>query len=291
MRKGYFSLEKNSLHISYEKARKFSPYIQVAAVWSDRTLSDREAWARFFEVLDYCPEKRFISSAKELDASVSEKGRGLILAVEGARLLCGDISRLDILYSAGVRFLTLVWEGEDIIGGAHGTESGLTPFGRECVSRCFELGIVPDVSHGSRKLCAEVIEMARASGKSIVATHSNSFFVNPHQRNLTEVEFSDIISVGGIVGISLAPQHLTENGVASLCDVVRHIMHYVSLGGVGSVALGCDFDGIDTTPAELSDISCLDRLYGALLSEGLSEDEADRIFFKNAYDFVRRTIK
>ncbi len=232
----------------------------------------------------------FITDRASLE-SVAEGGdSGLILAVEGARLLCGDIGNLDYLYSCGVRFLTLTWAHTDIIGGAHGTDTPLTPFGREVVEKCFDLGIVPDVSHASRKVCAEVTDMARHAGKRITATHSNSFSVHNHERNLTDREFSDIISLGGIVGISLAPEHL-GCGPVGIGDAVRHILHYISVGGISSVALGCDFDGIDSPPEGLGDISHLPRLYDALAHAGLSEDDADRVFWKNAFDFARDELR
>ena len=57
------------------------------------------------------------------------------------------------------------------------------------------------------------------------------------------------------------------------------------------MALGCDFDGIDSPPEGLGDISHLPRLYDALAHAGLSEDDADRVFWKNAFDFARDELR
>lgn len=293
MKKGGYSFRDSPLHISEGKASAFSPYIQCAAVWSDRSLSDEEAWDNFFVVTDHFRDVtgyRFIKNGEQLDCAVREKKTGFILTCEGARLLNGKTERLDILYERGVRILTLTWAGHDIIGGSHGTDFPLTDFGRDVVRRCFEIGIIPDVSHGSRRVAKEVCDMAKEYKKAPVATHSNSFSVYSHQRNLTDEEFSYIISLGGIVGISLAPEHLAKKD-AGIGDVVRHIKHYVNLGGISSVALGCDFDGISSTPAGIADISELDRLFYALCDAGFSEDSAERIFFTNAYDFLKKNIK
>ena len=43
-------LTKNNLHISLEKAKIFKPYIQVMAIWSDKRLSNNEAYNNFFRV-------------------------------------------------------------------------------------------------------------------------------------------------------------------------------------------------------------------------------------------------
>lgn len=42
MRNRGCGIAANDLHISYEKSAAFSPYVQVAAVWSDSSLSDEE---------------------------------------------------------------------------------------------------------------------------------------------------------------------------------------------------------------------------------------------------------
>lgn len=292
MYKGKYTFKDNPLHISEKKARDFSPYIQACAVWSDSSLSDEEAWDTFFRVTNYFKEitkYKFIKTTEDLEKTVCNAENGIILACEGARILNGDISRLDKLFDEGVRLLTLTWAGNDIIGGAHGTAFGLTDFGKDVVERCFELGIIPDISHASRKTAAEVFEIAKMHKKPPIATHSNSYTQHSHQRNLTDREFSYIISLGGIVGISLAPEHLSENG-ADISDVLRHIKHYINLGGISSVALGCDFDGISSTPEGLSDISCLDRLFDTLVRNGLSEDNAERVFFTNAYEFLKENL-
>ena len=84
------------------------------------------------------------------------------------------IENLKKLYDMGVRFLTLVWAGECSLGGAHDTDIGLTDFGYEVLNGCFELGIVPDVSHASDVMFWQVYEEAKRRGKPFVATHSNS---------------------------------------------------------------------------------------------------------------------
>ena len=77
------ALSKNSLHISYEGAKKFKPYVQVMAIWSDFRLSNDEAFESFFGVLNYA-RLQGLSFARKLSEI---KDRALILAVEDARLL------------------------------------------------------------------------------------------------------------------------------------------------------------------------------------------------------------
>ncbi len=286
------SLAANDLHISLNKAAPFETYIQTMAVWSDHHLSDEAAWERFFGIQSYLKEQLTICdlplfrNGQELATAAK---RGVILAVEDARLLAGQLTRLDMLYDCGVRFLTLTWSGKTCIGGSHDTDAPLTDFGRAAVNRCFSLGIVPDISHASRQVTAEVLAMAKDAKRPVIATHSNAFACRQHTRNLTDAEFRAVAESGGVVGISLAPEHLA-NDVCGIKNVVSHIRHYLSLGGESALCLGCDFDGIDTTPDGLSDLSCLPSLADALSDAGVSDTVIRRIFFENAYGFAVKNI-
>lgn len=282
-----YALNDRRLHVTPEKASDFGCYIQVAAVWSDHELSDDEAWARFDRVVDryksFDGSMPLLTPDKALDAR-----RAVILSVEGARLLSKDLSRLDHLYRRGVRILTLNWSGCDCVGGAWDTDDGLTDFGKALVERCFELGIIPDVSHSSRMGIAQATALAKKHSKCIIASHSNSYTVCSHRRNLTDSEFRGITDVGGIVGISLCPAHLSS-GSAGISDVIRHICHYIELGGEHAVVLGCDFDGISEVPEGIEDISSLPRLFESLCRE-VGESTAKRVFFENAYEFLKNNF-
>jgi membrane dipeptidase len=174
-----------------------------------------------------------VKSASEFLSAWKRGKAAAFLAVEDARLLDGDLSRLDILHSRGIRYLTLTWGGKSCIGGAHDTDLGLTEFGRTVVEKCFELSIFADISHGSEALADEVISLAYQCNKPIIASHSNSFSAYPHTRNLRDRHFEDIKALGGIVGISLCRSHLGDNVNESITPlhVIRHIDRYMELGG------------------------------------------------------------
>ena len=232
MRNRGCGIAANDLHISYEKSAAFSPYVQVAAVWSDSSLSDEECLQRFPQVLSHYGGGFHNGPRFFLEAVAEGGGRGLILAVEGAQAAVRRYrkSRLSLLMRSAVSDSDMGAHRHNRRRARHG-HSADSVRARAVLKRRFDLGIVPDVSHASRKVCAEVTDMARHAGKRITATHSNSFSVHSHERNLTDREFSDIISLGGIVGISLAPEHL-GCGPVGIGDAVRHILHYISVGGI-----------------------------------------------------------
>lgn len=285
-------LKNGSLHVSLDKAAAFDSYIQTMAIWSDASLADEQAYTQFLKAAANLKEELEKNDILLIENGTSlhrKPGRSAILAVEDARILNGDLTRLAQLHRFGVRFLTLTWSGETCIGGSHDTDAPLTNFGRAVVSACFDIGIVPDLSHASRRVTAEVIAMAKSAGKPVIATHSNSFSVHAHTRNLTDAEFCAIAETGGIVGISLCRPHLSD-GKCAIPDVIRHIKHFLSLGGENTLCLGCDFDGIDTPPDGIESIADLPALYGAMLDAGISEEITQKIFFENAYGFAAANI-
>lgn len=273
------------LNISLDKAVNFSPYIQVMAIWSDASLCDEDAYLEYLEVLRYA-RKQNIFFAK--NASLLRQ-RSFFLAIEDARILSGDISRLDKLYSDGVRILTLNWRGESIIGGGWDTSLPLTPFGRSVVCKACSLGIITDISHSSEKASFEAIDICLKHNKIPIASHSNSFTVCGHNRNLSDELFSLLCKNGSIVGISLAPEHLDVEKKATINSILNHIYHYLSLGGENAVSLGCDFDGVSSLPLGIDSISDLKKLYNEIY-DNFGRDIAMKLFFQNAFNFICKYI-
>lgn len=275
--------DDSRLQVSAPRLFGYEQMTQIFAIWSDKNLGDQEAYAAFWDI------RRSLLDA--LDRCRKPADFKYHLAVEDARMLCGDIERLELLHGAGVRFLTLMWHGSTLIGGACDTDDPLMPFGRQVVRRCFELGVVPDVSHASRRVIEEVAELAGVAGKPFVATHSNSYSVVPHRRNLTDWHFKLVKSSGGIVGISLAPRHLSSGERCGIADVVSHIEHFFSIGGEDCLCLGCDFDGIEATPVGLESIDMLPRLAHEMTRLGYTDEQIDKLFYKNAARFLEKYVQ
>ena len=284
------SLYENDCHVSLRKASDFLGYRQIMAIWSDKTLDDEQAFCRFQDVADYIRNQLTINSFPLLRNGSALPSHGAFLAVEDARLLCGDMGRLNILYENGVRFLTLVWGGESCIGGAHDTAVGLTPFGKQTVRACFSLGIVPDISHASEKTAMETFELAEQYGKPVIASHSDSYSVCPHTRNLTDDQFITVKKLGGIVGICLCPAHLSADpDTANIDSILKHIEHFYSLDGEDCLSLGCDLDGT-SLPIGFSSVRDVYRIAEHMAKHGYSDGQIEKLFYKNAENFVTKNL-
>lgn len=292
------ALDENKLHISLNKAAALSRYAQIMAIWTPKRMNDEDGFTNYHKVQDYLNTELYrlrdrvhiCRHGEDVNAAWANGKVAVFFAVEDARLLAGDITRLNVLYARGVRFLTLCWGGSTCIGGSHDTSDGLTPFGELVVESCFAHrgGIIPDLSHASDAVIGQVLGMAREAGKPVIATHSNSRAVRNHTRNLTDEQFCAIRDLGGIVGISMCTNHLVDTSVErpNIAAVLRHIDHYLDLGGEFTVAFGCDLDGIGTTPDDFRSIADAPALEQAMLEHGYHRELVDNILWRNAHNFV-----
>jgi membrane dipeptidase len=76
--------------------------------------------------------------------------------------------------------------------------------------------------------------------------------------------------------------------VATIDQVVEHIIHIIDVGNIDCVGLGSDFDGIPVTPDGLSDASCFPALKQGLLDQGCSHEDAQKIMSENLKDFFNK---
>jgi len=293
-------LNKNNYHIDTERAKIFNRYSQIFAIWSDNDKTDDENYEDFFRVRNYfienlC-ENDIILCKSKLEYEENKSKNCAFLSVEGGKLLSDDLSRLDVLYENGARFLTIVWNGSCKIGGEFNTDEGLTDFGKKVVKRCEELGIIVDLSHGSDRLVSDVLEIAK---KPVIASHSSSRSIiagccpdkkTLAKRNLSDEQFHEIKKRGGIVGISLCRGHIAdENGPVTIKDVIKHIDYYMSLGGENTVCFGCDFDGAEV-PEDVGDITGIVKICAELKKIGYDDTLIENIMYKNADNFIVRNL-
>jgi len=203
----------------------------------------------------------------------------LILSMEGAEGLEGDLSVLRVCYRLGLRLLGIAWnrrnEAADGIGEIQ-TGGGLTGFGMDLVKECNRLGIVIDVAHLAPAGVKDVLELSESP---VVATHANCHALWPHPRNLTDAQLEGIARKGGVVGTTPVPPFLGEDEMYSdLSVLLDHIDHMVSVMGEDGVGLGLDFDGVGDMRTEgIEDVSKLPNLTRGLIERGYTPEAISKI--------------
>ena len=294
------SLWENDCHVSLSRAEKYENYAHFFAIWADKRRSDEECYHDFLKISDNLfaeAEKNsdkasLVRNFAETESAWKERKRAIFLAVEDARILAGKIERLDELKSRGVAYLTLLWGGETCIGASHNAEGGLTDFGREVVKKCFEIGIIPDVSHANERVTDEICELATEYRKPFMASHSNCFEVFPHSRNLRKKHLESLIKLGGTVGLNLCPWHVKDmtSESCNVDDLMRHVEGFLSLGAENNLGLGCDLDGTDL-PDGFSGIGDLEKIAEAMAKRNYSDALIEKIFWKNNFEFIKNNLK
>ena len=74
----------------------------------------------------------------------------------------------------------------------------------------------------------------------------------------------------------------------SVHTVVDHIEHIIKVAGVEHVGLGSDFDGINSVPNQLEDVSCYPYITQELLNRGYGKDDIVKILGGNLLRVLRR---
>lgn len=209
------------------------------------------------------------------------------LAIEGAEAVREDEGLLELAYEAGVRMVSLVWNLPNGLSGSCQTGEGLTEKGKHFFRRAQKLGMLVDVSHLSEKGFWDMAELAE---KPIVASHSDSFAVCPHPRNLTDAQFQAICDLGGTAGLNLYGPFLTDGPRVTFDDLRRHLDHFLDLGGEGHLALGADLDGCSVLPEGFAALNDYETLGRYLADAGYPDETIQNLFCNSLMKVVKTCI-
>lgn len=288
------SLYSNDLHIDLERGKNIDRWCQVFAIWMPDNLRGTPA-KEYFNKVYTCFKKEIKSNNKYISQcvnsqqikSANDEGKAAaVLAVEGGSVLAGDINRLEYLYDCGVRLITLTWNGENELGCGSRSDNkkGLTDFGKEVVEKMQQYKMLVDVSHLNERGFWDVVEICKSP---IIATHSNSDYIFPHPRNLTDDQIKAIIFSNGLIGINFFRDFL--GGEGGMDKIYAHISHMLDLGGENTIAMGSDFDGC-TINEGIASIEKVGALYEYLLNRKIPEEILEKIFYLNAFELFKKTL-
>jgi membrane dipeptidase len=151
------------------------------------------------------------------------------------------------------------------------------------------LGMLIDVSHLSD---GGFYDVARYSKQPFVASHSNARECTMHLRNLTDDMIRVLAEKGGIMGLNFESFFLNEGEPTALStveDMIRHLKHIRNVGGIDVMAIGTDFDGTMHS-SEIAHLGEMEKLTVALKKNRFSEEEIDKIYYKNALRIIKQVL-
>ena len=264
-------------------------------------------------------------TADELEAVFGSGRVASLLGAEGGQSIGCSLGTLRMFYALGVRYLTLThndntpWADSATDEPVHG---GLSWFGVEVVREMNRLGMMVDLSHVSADTMRDGLDASRAP---VIFSHSSARGVTDVARNVPDDVLERVRDTGGTCMVTFVPEFVNADvadwraeaaaaavtaGVdpkdgaaflaftssraerhpkppASLDDVVRHCEHVREVAGIEHVGIGGDYDGTDTYPVGLEDVSCYPRLFEALAARGWSDADLVAIAGGNTLRVMR----
>ncbi len=288
-------LYRNTWKIDIEKLQKAHSKVQDFALFINLGKTN-DPYGRYEEMRNLCTTQihlygehiQHVLSYQDVE-SVYESGKiGALMSIEESGVLGGDLDKLKQAYQDGIRLITLTWNYPNGLGEPHCGEQHkkLTPKGIEFVEVMQDLGIIVDCSHlndaGTEQL-GDILDVP------FVASHSNAREVTAHTRNLPDNLIKLIANKGGVIGLNFAQSFLGTSPVSRIDDIVKHGLYLINKGGEDVVALGTDFDGIKPN-TEIKDASEMYRLYDAFKEAGLSVEQCEKLFWKNADRLLKEIL-
>ena len=273
----------------------------------------------------YYDDLAWATTADEVEEAWATDRIASLMGAEGGHSINCSLGTLRQLHELGVRYLTLThnantpWADSATDTPVAG---GLTAFGREVVREMNRIGMMVDLSHVSADTMRAALEVAEAPA---IFSHSSARAVTDSPRNAPDDVLEAMARGGGVCMVTFVPKFVNTacadahralveaaaaegipeaDGVrfaafeqawvvehphptATLDDVVAHVEHVREVAGIDHVGLGGDYDGVETLPVGLEDVSAYPALLSALADRGWSADDLARLTCRNTLRVMR----
>ena len=269
-------------------AQYWSVYVPYGAIEDGAAMTQLEQIDIAHQIIARYPDVFELA----LDASDVERifAAGKIasmLGMEGGHAIENSLGSLRAFHELGVRYMTLTHNGTiDWADSAADTalHDGLSPFGQEVVREMNRLGMLVDLSHTSPATMNDALDVSEAP---VIWSHAAANAVREHTRNVPDQVLRRLPENGGVVMVTFVPSFVSPGAEATLSDVGDHIDHVANVAGIDHVGIGSDFDGIDSTPVGLEDVSTFPALFAELSRRGWTDEDLAKLAGENMLRVMR----
>ncbi len=269
------------------------------------------------------------TTAGDVERIMKEGRLASLLGIEGGHVIEDSLGALRAYHALGVRYMTLThnatlnWADSSSGDRRHG---GLTRFGEEVVREMNRLGMLVDLSHVSPDTMEDALRVSEAP---VIFSHSSARALCDHPRNVPDEILRRLPDNGGVVMITfvaafISPEYTAvyqpmrreyERRIAGVEDLVErrqvleelkkglppirvtlgevanHVEHVRQTAGIDHVGLGGDFDGNDSWPEGLDDVSTYPRLFAELIRRGWPDADLAKLASGNILRVMQEAEK
>ena len=301
-----------AMHTDLQRLRKGHVGAQFWSVYVPANPDEPQAIQQTLEQIDVT--KRLV--ARYPDDMMLATNSAEMIGMEGGHSIGGSLAVLRQMYDLGARYMTLThsrniaWADSATDAPAH---DGLTDFGVQVVREMNRIGMIVDLSHTSEATMKDAIAASKAP---VMFSHSGVRAINPHPRNVPDSVLPLVKANGGVIMVVLLPSFLDADVRAQslartaeqarlkamypgdpaaaaaglkawdaghpapttdVAKVADHIDHIRKTIGVDHIGLGGDYDGMDSAPVGMEDVSGYPALFVELARRGYSQADLEKI--------------
>lgn len=273
----------------------------------------------------YADRLALATTADQVEAAWRDGRIASLLGAEGGHSIDCSLGTLRMMFDLGVRYLTLTHNDNtpwaDSATDDPGVD-GLSPFGVEVVGEMNRLGMMVDLSHVAATTMRAALDVTEAP---VIFSHSSARAVTDHPRNVPDDVLVRLAGNDGVCMVAFVPAFVNAEcaawalearaaakaagldeadpravkafradwtathpePTATLADVVAHCQHIREAAGIEHIGLGGDYDGVETLPVGLEDVTGYPRLLTALADRGWSEADLGRLTSGNILRVMR----
>ena len=293
------------------KVQFWSVYVPCALSGPAAVAATLEQIDLVHRLVDRYPELSFATTAEQARRAFEAGRVASLLGAEGGHCIDGSLGVLRALYRLGVRYLTLTHNDNTPWADSATDEpavGGLSDFGREVVAEMNRIGMIVDLSHVAPTTMRDALA---ATAAPVMFSHSSCRALTDHPRNVPDDVLAALAGNGGVCMVTFVPSFVSAECAEWEAELTQAMLvagadprdlqarrsaaaafptpqPRATLAQVADhIGIGGDFDGVDTLPEGLPDVSAYPALFAELLDRGWSDADCVKLAGANALRVLR----
>ncbi len=240
-----------------------------------------------------------------------------MLGAEGGHAIEDSLGALRAYYDLGVRYMTLTHNTHtawaDSAMDPKPGHGGLTEFGEKVVHEMNRIGMLVDLSHTAPDTMRDALRVSQAP---VIFSHSSARALCEIPRNVPDDVIKMLPKNGGVLMVTFVSPFISQAAAdvalpamkryneesqgkteaergklyedvmaemrakmpkVTIAQVADHIEYVKKLAGVDYIGIGSDYDGNDSWPEGLEDVSKFPNLFAELVRRGWSDEDLAKL--------------